>query len=553
MSIAELLRHAGERHGSATALVDAARTVSFADLWTEVLAVAAGLPVHGLGPGSRVLVLLGNRVESVVVDLALTIGGQVRVALNPRMQVADWLRIAADCDPEALVLDPGLPGALDLATRVLAHRRGTRLITVDGAGRGRDHHLPHVTTLAELVAAGPEDRVLPEPAPSDLCGLHYSSGTTGRPKGAERTHANRLASLTAMNRHVLDGTLEGPPPVFLHAGPVIHTSGLFVLPFLALGGRQVLLEGPRPTDLGALIERHEATHTVLVPTVIARLLDLDDADLAPWRRLRMLAYAGAPMPVSHIRAAHRRITPNLVQYYGLVEAIPPLTVLGVAAHARALADGDESTLASVGRPCDGVEVAIRAQGRILPRGSIGEVVVGGAAVSPGYHAAQGRTDLGKAHVDGHLHTGDLGFLDAAGRLHLTGRRTDLIITGGYNVQPREVEEVLAFVPGVHDVVVVGVPDPSWGQRLVAAYSVSGDRDVAPQALMEAARSRLPDYKRPKAVHRVEALPLTPLGKVDRVRTLALLTDLTAAAESHHPGPHDGPDPSDRSVHPDPSP
>ncbi|WP_430334260.1 class I adenylate-forming enzyme family protein [Rhodococcus sp. ACT016] len=511
MSIADVVRAVADRYGPRIALEDGSGSRTFADLADRVHRLAAGLADRGLPPGATVLVLLPNSVEAVEVDLALAVGGFVRVALNPRVGHRDWDRIVHDARPSAVIFDSHVDGATEFVGRL----PGLLAFEVAGAG---------APSLDEIAAHAPAAD-LPAPDPESLCALHYSSGTTGVPKGARRTHANRLASLRAMREHVLDGTLDGDEPaVFLHAGPIIHTSGLFVLPFLEAGGRQVLLDHPRPDDLLDAVATHSATHTALVPTVVARLLDFDDARLSVMRRLRVLAYAGAPMPVEHIRQAYHRITPNLLQYYGMVEAIPPLTVLNAADHRRGVVENAD-VLGSVGRACPQVRVEFRRDGTVVADGEVGELVVAGPAVSPGYHNADARTDLGKSHADGHLYSGDLGYRAPDGYIHLTGRSKDMIITGGYNVYPREVEEALAGIPGVADVVVAGLPDPLWGQRIVAGYTTSPGSSVDDHDVLAEGRLRLPDFKRPKVVHRMDALPLTPLGKVDRAAAARLLDAL----------------------------
>ncbi|MFI6430353.1 class I adenylate-forming enzyme family protein [Rhodococcus oryzae] len=518
MSIADVLRTAADRYGPAIAIEDSCKSRTFTELSDRAHALAGALDDLGLAMGGRVVVLLGNVVEAVEVDLALSIGGFVRVALNPRVGPKDWERVVHDCAPAALIVDPRIEGAAEFAART----RTPTVITVDGTSSTGP-------SLDELATGAARHAAMPTPEPDSLCALHYSSGTTGVPKGAQRTHANRLASLGAMRDHVLAGTLDGvEPAVFLHAGPVIHTSGLFVLPFLEAGGRQVLLDHIGPAGLIDAVEAHSATHTALVPTVIARLLDFDDDRLSVMRRMRMLAYAGAPMPVEHLRQAYHRITPNLVQYYGMVEAIPPLTVLTAADHRRGVLENPD-LLGSVGRACPEADIVIRDLGDAVPDGEVGELVVAGPAVSPGYHNAGTRTDLGKSHVDGELYSGDLGYRDQDGYIHLTGRSKDMIITGGYNVYPREVEEAISAIPGVDDVVVVGLPDEVWGQRIVVAYTSAADAGVDDDIVLAESRSRLPDYKRPKAAHCVDRLPLTALGKVDRAAAAELLGALVRAA------------------------
>ncbi|MGF2945330.1 AMP-binding protein [Mycobacterium sp. Lab-001] len=517
MSIAALVRTAAERFSARIAVQDDTVSRTFADLSERAHRVAVGLRRSGLPVQSRVMCLLPNSVDAVEVDLALAIGGFIRVSLNPRVGLAEWLRVMRDCQPQAIILDVRVAGGADFARQT---EMATRIIRVGSS-------VPDSPSLEDIIDAGSGDAELPTPGAESLCALHYSSGTTGLPKGAQRTHGNRLTSLRAMHDNVLAGTLDGRrPAVFLHAGPIIHTSGLFVLPFLEAGGRQVLLEHPTPSQLLGAAAFHRATHTALVPTAISRLLECDDARLGVLRGLRMLAYAGAPMPAAHIAAAFRRITPNLVQYYGMVEAVPPLAVLSPDDHRRAIVDG-EDLLTSIGRPCAPTRIAIVHDGRPVDSGVVGELVVGGPAVGPGYHHSRGRADLGKSHVGGILFSGDLGYYGADGYLRLSGRRNDMIISGGYNVYPREVEEALAAIPGVSDVVVVGLPDPVWGQRIAALYTSTGAELTDDAGVLAASRRCLPDFKRPKDVRRVDALPLTPLGKADRGKAARILTAMMA--------------------------
>jgi len=226
-----------------------------------------------------------------------------------------------------------------------------------------------------------------------------------------------------------------------------------------------------------------------------------------------------------------RLTPHLVQYYGLVEAIPPVTVLDASQHARGLA-GEPELLSSAGRPALGVEIAVVDEaGLPVALGEAGEVITRGDHVMAGYYNPGVRTDLSKAVRDGWLHTGDLGRLDAEGNLWLVDRKGDMIIRGGYNIHPREVEDVVAEVAGVHEVAVVGVDDADWGQRVVALVTAQPDADptALPDAIAAHCRDRLASYKKPKEVRVVPELPLNSTGKIAKKDLKAPLNAEAGAA------------------------
>ena len=496
MDIGTLVTRAARRFGDRVAVEGPGADRTFAELGDRVARIANGLLAQGLRPGDRVLDLQRNSTTYLETDLAIRAAGLVRAALNYRLHPSDWERIAADSGARGLVYDP----AFEEQTTALRDDIEVVVCTGDGPG----------LSLKKLIDDAPSGRI-PACGPDALCGLHYSSGTTGHPKGAQRTHRNWMASVVNMTQDVLGGP-PGADDCYVHAGPITHTSGLFVLPFLVAGARQIIQPAWDPEEFVAAVQDRGATHTAIVPTMVARLL-ASGADRDTLRGLKMLGYAGAPMPPEQMRQAHERLTPNLVQYYGLVEAIPPVTVLDAADHARGLA-GESDLLTSAGRPALGVEIAIvDEEGREVPPGETGEVVTRGDHVMAGYFIAEQRTDLSKSVVDGWLHTGDLGRLDASGRLYLIDRKGDMIISGGYNIYPREVEDVIAEVPGVAEVAVLGVEDADWGQRVTALYTVRDGATVSDEQVMAHCRARLASYKKPKDLRRVDAFPLNATGKI----------------------------------------
>lgn len=498
MNLGTLVARAAQRHGSAIALEEPGRQATFVEVAERSRGLARGLLDLGLAPGDRVLDLQKNGITYVETDFGISAAGLVRVALNYRLSPNDWIRIAEDCRPKVLIY------RADFEDDVRDLRAMVDHTIVIGDGDGISY---------EQLLARSDDGTLPdaEVSPDDLVSLNYSSGTTGRPKGACRTHRNRIASLYNIVTDILAPTSED---VWCHAGPITHASGLFVLPHFILGARQYILPTFDPDDLIDVVQQRAITGTVLVPTMVARLLmhkDIDDMDA---RSLRRLVYAGSPMPSEQIRETYERITPHLIQMYGLVEAIPPVTVLSASDHALGI-KSDPELLTSAGFPCAGVEVRIvDEQGSDVPAGTVGEVVTRGDHTMSGYWGSDDESAT-KSVSDGWLYTGDLGRIDPAGRVYLIDRKGDMIISGGYNVYPREVEDVIAELPGIAEVAVIGVGDPEWGQRIVALYSVRDGEHVAADAILAHCRQRLASYKKPKDVRLVETFPLQATGKISK--------------------------------------
>jgi acyl-CoA synthetase (AMP-forming)/AMP-acid ligase II len=491
VDIGQLVARSASRYANRVAIEGPQGTQTYAQLGDRVIRLANALLGLGFQPGDRVLDLQPNQNSSIEMDLACCTAGLVRVVLNYRLHADDWARIADDCGAVGMVYDaryaePSAP---------LRNGFGAaRTIAIgDGPGLGYEALIASASPVMPAIDRGADD----------LVSLNYTSGTTGRPKGVRRTHRNRWSCLVGMTYDVLSA-VPSEQDTYLHAGPITHTSGLFVLPFIAGGGRQLIHPSYDAAAVAEAVADRGVTHTALVPTMVARLLALDSG---PLHGLKMLGYAGAPMPPEQIRQAYERLTPHLVQYYGLVEAIPPVTVLTAEDHASGLAD-DPAILTSAGRPALGVSLrTVDEDGKPVPAGEIGEVVVRGDLVMSGYWGAAGGSV--RAVVDGWLHTGDLGRLDETGRLWLVDRKGDMIITGGYNVYPREVEDVIAAVPGVREVAVLGIRDPDWGQRVVALYTGSATSD----AVAGFCRDQLASFKRPKEVRRVDEFPLNATGKI----------------------------------------
>lgn len=508
MNVGTLVARAARRHGAAVALEEPRAQRSFAEVGQRVARLAHGLRDLGLESGDRVLDLQSNGITYVETDFGIASAGLCRVALNYRLSPTDWGRIAEDCRPTALIY------RAEFADRIAPLQEFVSHTICIGDGDG----IPY----EELLARASDEPVEQDIDADQLISLNYSSGTTGRPKGARRTHRNRIASLQNI---IADIMVPNPSDVWCHAGPITHASGLFVLPNFFLGARQYILPTFDPDALIDAFEHRGVTGTVLVPTMVARVLANGRMSQAKTRRLRRLVYAGAPMPPEQIRETFSRVTPNLVQMYGLVEAIPPVTFLTPQDHAIGIESKPE-LLSAAGYPCLGVELRVVDEARRdVPVGEVGEVISRGDHIMSGYWGDEDAT-AAKAVVDGWLHTGDLGRLDEDGRLYLVDRKGEMIISGGYNIYPREIEDTIAMLPGVAEVAVVGVQDPEWGQRVVALYSVREGAAVTPDDVLEHCKAHVASYKKPKEIRIVASFPLQATGKISKKQ---LRADLEAGA------------------------
>jgi acyl-CoA synthetase (AMP-forming)/AMP-acid ligase II len=486
VNIASLLADGIARAGDRPALVQGDRALSYRALGDRVARLAAGLAGLGLRPGDRIVLLMPNRPELAESLWAAFHGGFVAVPVNWHLHPDEVGYIVRHCGAAAVVVSDETAAAtraLPDPVRVLRVARG------DGSDTGLDYE--GVLAAEPSPAAGT--------APNDPAWLFYTSGTTGRPKGATLTHRN-LAAMTEAYLRDLDPVADGS--VYLHAAPLTHGSGLYLLPSTARGATQLIAPGTgfSAGDFVGLIEEHQVTHAAfLAPTMLRRVVDEARGRSLP--SLRSVVVGGAPLYQQDLRAAVDVLGPIVTQMYGQGEAPMTITVMPAAA---ALAHPG-----SCGRAFHGVEVRIAdAGGAPVPDGADGEVLVRGDVVMRGYWDNPGATAATLA--GGWLHTGDIGHLDA-GYLYLTDRAKDVIITGGSNVYPREVEEVLLTHPAVREAAVVGVPDPEWGES-VRAFVVA-DGDPAPGELIQYCRARLASFKKPREVILVTELPKNATGKI----------------------------------------
>ena len=350
-----------------------------------------------------------------------------------------------------------------------------------------------------------------EPAtvdPTELAWIFYTSGTTGRPKGAMLTHRNLLFMSLV---YYADIEQVNPGDVKLHAAPLSHGSGLYALPHLFGGGTQMILEGFDPTEVLDIFEHAQNVTLFAAPTMVTRLLG-QAREGATYPGLRTLYYGGGPMYLADTLRAIECFGQRVYQLYGQGES--PMTITGLA-KADHQSHGDASNderLMSCGRPRSGVEVqVVDTQGQSLPPGELGEVVTRSDAVMTGYW--NNPTATANAIKEGWLWTGDIGSLDDRGYLTLKDRSKDMIISGGSNIYPREIEEVLLLHPGVLECSVVGRPHPDWGEEVVAFIVARADNAPDAQTLLDLCLAHIARFKRPKVFKFVPELPKNNYGKV----------------------------------------
>jgi long-chain acyl-CoA synthetase len=491
MNLVTWLERAARATPDATAVFHGrAPWASYGELARRAARLAAGLRARGLAPGDRVAIAMANAPEYLVALYGAWWGGFVAVPVNAKLHDKEITWIVGDC------------GAI---------------LTLDCPDRVRELEGSAEEPLARL-------------DPAALAWLFYTSGTTGRPKGAMLSHRN-LAQMT----HGYLADVDAVPAAgrLLHAAPLSHGSGLYNFTHLARAAAQVVPESPafEPAEVLELLDCHREVSFFAAPTMVKRLADAALARGAKAQGLRTIVYGGGPMYAADLALATRAFGNRLAQIYGQGESPMTITALSKAHHADASHPRHAERLASVGLPHCVVEVVIRdADGRELPAGEIGEVCVRGDVVMSGYWnnpaataaaLRRGQPPRGRESNDIWLWTGDLGSLDADGFLTLKDRSKDLIVSGGSNIYPREVEEVLLLHPGVAEASVVGRPDPEWGEAAVAFVVPRGEAPPTAE-LDRLCLDHIARFKRPKEYRFVAQLPKNNNGKVVKTELRAAL-------------------------------
>jgi long-chain acyl-CoA synthetase len=497
MNISIWLMRQAQVHGDRPALFLGADCVAdYGQFHAQAAAVAGWLDAQGLRQGDRVALFMKNRPEFLILLYGIWMAGAVAVPVNAKLHGREAAWIAVDAGARLAFASPGL--ADDLAQALSQEGGDARVILADPDG------------LADVLAH--DRQTVPCPlAPQDLAWLFYTSGTTGRPKGVMITHGMLSAMCLS---YLADVDQAGPEDAALYAAPLSHGAGLYALVHVLVGARHVCPEsgGFDPAEILDLAAHHGRIHMFAAPTMIKRMTAFAQSQGRDGAGLRTIVYGGGPMYVADIVEAVEVFGPVFVQIYGQGECPMSITALSRADVTDRSHPAWRARLGSVGRAQSVVEVKIGDEtGAAMAPGQIGEIMVRGATVMPGYWRNPAAT--AKTIQDGWLRTGDMGVLDAAGYLTLHDRSKDMIISGGTNIYPREVEEALLTHPDLHEVSVVGQPDPEWGE-IVVAFVVPRAGAVLDHAALDAhCLAQIARFKRPKAYIVLSELPKNNYGKV----------------------------------------
>ena len=466
------------------------RTYSYADLSAHTARMAHALVTLGLKPGDRVLAQVEKSIEAILLYLATIRAGGVFVPINPAYTQNEFAYFVADATPRLILCDP---------ERHAAYRgivpAGVRLETLDRSGAG---------SLSSLAASQPSDfETVPRRA-GDLAALLYTSGTTGRSKGAMLSHGNLVSNaetLCSLWRFTSADKL-------IHALPVFHTHGLFVATNVTLIAGAFMYVLPKFSEVEILKLLPQATALMGVPTFYTRLLDAPALDRALTQNIRLFVSGSAPLMGETHKAWAARTGKVILERYGMTET----NMITSNPY-----DGERRP-GSVGLPLPGVEVRVvePSSGARLPAGEVGEIEVRGPNVFSGYWNNPEKTQE-SFRPDGFFMTADLGRFEDDGYLSIVGRSKDLIITGGFNVYPREVEAEIEAIPGVAEAAVIGLPHPDFGEGVAALVVMEQNGSSDEKTLIEKLGESLASYKRPKRILFTPELPRNAMGKVEKTK------------------------------------
>ncbi len=474
---------------------------TYADVRKSTSQMVQALQSKGLGKGSRIAVISGNRPEVLSNIAAMQLAACCGTPLHPMGSLDDHVYVLENAGIDALVYDASLfeQRAAELQQRVPALKH---LLAFGPTEVGEDY-------LALADSFEPQPLVAPDVSPDDVSSLSFTGGTTGKPKGVLQTH-----TATAYMSMIQAAEWEFPEDLrMLIATPLSHAAAAFFIPVLQKGGAFYVMQGFSPEEFFGIIEQHRITATMLVPVMLYYMLDSPLADTADMSSMETIFYGAAPMSPSRLKEGIEKWGQVFYQFYGQNEAPMVLANMRKAEHDLSRPE----RLMSCGRPTPWMDVQLLDDNNVpVAIGEAGEICVRGPLVMKGYHKLPEQT--AEVFDGGFLHTGDIGRFDDEGFLTIVDRKKDMVVTGGFNVFPREIEDVIARHPAVAQVAVVGVPDERWGESVKAVIVLKpGQQPSATlgDEIIAMVKDAKGSVQAPKSVDFEDALPLTGLGKPDK--------------------------------------
>ncbi len=503
MNVGQFLTKSACTFPEKPALVHGQKRLSYAQFNMRVNRLANALRRIGIQKGDRVAILQYNYPETLESIFACFKMGCGAVPINFRLHPNECAFIIDHSEAKAVILSPEFNQAvLEIKDRIPLVRHFISLSGADGA----------LLDYEELLSAEADQFKDVHVRPDDLAWLFYTSGTTGMPKGAMLTHRNLVGASMNFYADICPGF--GPDEVVLHAAPLSHGSGIYALPNIGKAATNVILASKSfdPELIFQTIEEYRVTNMFAAPTMIKLMVESPAVDKYDHSSLKALNYGGAPMLVEDLKQAMEKLGPCLVQLFGQAESPMTITYLPHGDHLLEGSANQMNRLSSAGIPRTDVEVRIfDVNDKELPPGETGEIVTRSDLVMKGYWRNPEATK--KALKNGWLHTGDMGYLDERGYLFIMDRSKDMIISGGENIYPREIEEVLIRHEAVREVAVIGIPDVKWGEAIKAVVATHPGASVTEKELITFCRHHIASYKKPKSVDFVDALPKNNYGKI----------------------------------------
>lgn len=513
LTVGRVATHVARTRPDKPALYDGSRRLTYGELDSRVERLASSLVAAGVGKGDVVCAYLPNCIEYVLVVLAVARAGAVFSPINPRFKAYEISELLKRARPRVVFTTRERAETIADAGR-LANMERALLVVVDGSGSEPSGAWPIERLLAQPPAS------LPVVEESDFFSLMFTSGTTGEPKGALATHRARM--LWVLNAAIQYGLNEDD--VYLGTMPQVHSAGLtFTLIHLYVGATVRILEDFDPAAFLEIVEGKKVTSSLTVPTMLTMILEaLENAPRGyALGSLKRVLTCGSPLPLVTKRRVIEKISDQLYDYYGSTES-NSMSVLKPRDQLR--------KPNSVGQPFTNVEIMIAGpDGKPLPAGETGEIWCANPSLMTCYLGEPEETAA--AFTGRWFHTGDLGYLDDENYLYIVGRSKDMIISGGVNIYPAEIEHVLLQHPAILDCAVVGVPDARWGQAVKAFVNLRSGRHLDLAEVQEHCRKYLADYKKPRYLELVPEIPKNAGGKTVKA---ALLAGSEEVAEEERP-------------------